>query len=69
MKIISSLRENKSGLTLFIPLVSMLYATLWRYLSALNTIFTFPLFCLSYPITPSNLSNNSIKLSNHNYEF
>ena len=68
MKINSSSRENNSEITPFIFFISMLYTSWLCCLSVLNIIFTFPLFRLSYPITPSNLSNNSIKLSNHNYE-
>ena len=68
MKINSSFRENNSKITLFIILISMLYTSWLCCLSVLKIIFTFPLFRLSYPITPSNLFNNSIKLSNHNYE-
>ena len=68
MKINSSFRENNSEITPFIFFISMLYTSWLCCLSVLNIIFTFPLFRLSYPITPSNLFNNSIKLSNHNYE-
>ena len=69
------LHENKFffswkefGYTPFIFLIFMLYTSWLCCLLVLNIIFTFPLFRLSYPITPSKLSNNSIKLSNHNYE-